>query len=222
MTKIATVVLSCETLRDELGYAMKATGLEYDVIYVKPVLHNNPDTMRSVLQAQIDALTEIDSLLMAFSACGNALVGLRSRNFQLVIPRVDDCISLLLGSIQAKQDINANGGTYFLTPGWLDGEHGLRSEYEHAVEKFGLPKAERILGTMLEHYRYLGLLDTGAHDIKKLRLQTTDLANKLKLEQRIIPASVSYLCDLLSGPWDNDRFLIVPPNSMVSDFSLQL
>ena len=222
-----TVVLACETIRDELEFAVKLTGSDYEIIWVESGLHNNPDKLRTYIQSRLDSISDRSRVLMAFGSCGNSVVGLKTGNFELIIPRVDDCISLLIGSVKTRMDIGNKGGTYFLTPGWLRGERNLWAEYCYAVEKYGERKADRIMKSMLEHYSYLGLLDTKCYNIAEIMPEIEKIAEKLKLTQVIIPASVDYLCDLLTacrplGSWDEERFLVIPPNSTINDFQLLL
>jgi hypothetical protein len=50
-----------------------------------------------------------------------AVIGLRANGCTLVVPRVDDCISIFLGSHGAyKQQAGAEPGTYYLTKGWIE------------------------------------------------------------------------------------------------------
>ncbi|MBP1628958.1 MAG: hypothetical protein H6Q00_3433 [Holophagaceae bacterium] len=56
------------------------------------------DRLKVQLQDTFDALNDVDRVLLAFGSCGNALLGPQTRGFQLVFPKVDDCISLLSGA----------------------------------------------------------------------------------------------------------------------------
>ena len=69
--------------------------------------------------------------------------------------------------------------------------------------------------TSLAHYRTLALLDTGTADMTALLDGTEIIAQTLSLEQKIVPASLSWLENLLTGPWHSDRFLTVPPGGKI-------
>ena len=219
-----TMVLACETIRDELGLAAKLTGTDYEIWWVESGLHNYPNKLRETIQSRLDSIADHGRVLMAFGSCGNSVVGLKTGNFELIIPKVDDCISLLIGSVKARMDFGKEigGGTYFLTPGWLRGERNLWAEYCYTVEKYGESTADMVMKTMLASYSYLGLLDTKTYDMADIMPEIDKIAETLKLAKTIVPASVAYLCDLLAGLWDEERFLVVPPNSEIQDFTLFL
>jgi hypothetical protein len=215
-------IIACETVRDELEHALDLAGMDCDVRWVESGLHNFPDKLRKCLQDNLDALTGCGPVLMAFGCCGNAVIGLETGDYELIIPRVDDCISLLIGSTEKRMQLSENGGTYFLTRGWLRGGRDTSAEYQHAVKRYGEKTAQLIMKKMFEHYRYLGLLDTKSYNIADVLPEVNRMADRLGLTHRVLPASVEYLCDLLRGPWEAGRFVIVPPRSVLEDFPLQM
>lgn len=215
------MILACETIRDEIERAQKLTSVDYPVVWVESGLHNHPEKLREVLQEHLDAGNNYDRVLMAFGSCGNSVIGLKTGDYELVIPRVDDCISMMIGSVEKRMDIGKAGGTYFLTPGWLRGERNLWAEYEYSRDKYGEETARSIMEMMLEHYVYLGLVDTQSFDTEQFYPEIERIAKELELEPIIIPASVDYLCDLFLGPWESERFVVVPANSIIEEFSLK-
>jgi hypothetical protein len=52
-------------------------------------------------------------------------------------------------------------------------------------------------------------------------LSTRPIAETLMLEEKIIPATVDYLSNLLVGPWPEEDFVIVPPETLITDFQLK-
>ena len=151
--------------------------------------------------------------------CGNALTGIHSRNLELIIPRVDDCISLLLGSYKVKAKTL---GTYYMTEGWLKGERNIWREYEYTIEKYGEDTGEMIFETMLGHYDTLALLDSGSYDLSAAEEEAKQIAKALQLEYALMRGTLDYLKKLFSGPWSEDSFLTVPPRSTISEADLAL
>ena len=215
-----TVIFGCKTLENELLRAIDECGCAYEVKWVESGLHNVPKKLTSALQSALDSAPGCLRALMAFGYCGNALSGLRSEEKTLIIPRVDDCISLLLGSYSKKAALTKDNGTYFLTEGWLKGERNIWVEYLHAINKYGAELGSSIIDMMLEHHKTLGLLDTGCFDLSRIESEVRDIANTLKLNYKLIPATIEYLRRLLTGPWDNESFLVIPPHNMVMDSDL--
>lgn len=220
--QLSTIILACETIRDEIDKARALTHVDHPIIWVESGLHNHPEKLRAVLQDHLDEGNGYKRVLMAFGSCGNSVIGLKTGNYELIIPRVDDCISMMIGSVEKRMDIGKAGGTYFLTPGWLRGERNIWAEYEYSCDKYGKETARSIMEMMLEHYVYLGLVDTQSFDASQVYPEIERIAKELNLEPKIIPASVDYLCRLFVGPWDNEQFVVVPANSVIEEFALNL
>jgi len=229
-----TLIVGCRTLENELSRAIAECGCPHEVRWVESGLHNVPKNLASALQMIIDSAQDYSCALMAFGFCGNAISGLRSGGVRLIFPRVDDCISLLLGSFDNKQALSeapvedakmppeGRHGTYFMTEGWLKGERNIWKEYQHAIQKYGEELGGSIIEMMLEHYKTLALLDTGCFDLPGANAEMTTIAETLKLEYKVFPATIEYLKRLLTGPWDESSFLVIPPYSVIQESDLVL
>lgn len=215
-------VVACETLRDELNHCMASLGKELSLIWIESGLHNTPEKLKLRLQETLDGIHGYERVLLSFGTCGNSVLGLRIGAYELVMPRVDDCISLLLGSMQERRKIDREYAAYYLTDGWLRGERNLWVEYKYCVDKYGEERARDIAGMMYGHYRTLGLLDPGVNDVAGLVGGTKIIAETLGLEQRVIPAGTGYIRELLTGPWPTDRFIIKEPYSLIENADLSL
>jgi hypothetical protein len=211
-------VVGCKTIQRELEKAMRETGRRYPVSWIESGLHNFPDKLRSTIQEIFDSI-DADRILLAMGFCGNSLAGLETRGFEVVFPRADDCITILIGSFNERKSYEK---TYFLTKGWLEGERNIYEEYKYAMNKYGAELGRTIVDMMLEHYEYLGILDTGAYEYEALIAESKPIAESLGLDIKEIPATDSFLKQLLTGPWPEDRFKTVPARSKVeaSDLSV--
>lgn len=209
-----TVIVSCRTLEDEVAAAIAYTHTDFPVFWIESGLHNTPKTLTSRLQ---ETLREIhaDRVLLAMGFCGNALAGLQLGKYETVIPRVDDCISLLLGSMERRHKISSEMAAYFFTEGWLRGERNIWVEYQYSLEKYGKETAEEIMQMMYSHYDTLALLESGIHPIELLEEKTKEIAEVLHLRQKRVTATLDYLCELIRGPWPENRFLILPPGHQI-------
>ena len=216
-----TVIVACRTLEAELRFAMKKTGIGYPVNWMESGLHNVPKELNTRLQSTLDAIIA-QRVLIVLGFCGNSIKGIKTGGFEMIIPRVDDCISLLLGSADIRANISAKHAAYFLTEGWLRGERNLWVEYMHALEKYGEEEAQEIAEMMYGHYRTLCLLDNGVEPIEALTEKTKIIAETLGLDQMVIPASISYIENLLTGPWPEDRFLVKTPWESITAEDLHL
>ncbi len=212
-------IISCKTIEPELRHAMEQVGCGYDVRWLESGLHNVPQKLNMRLQQELDQCEDCDTVLLAMSFCGNSVVGVRTGDFQLVIPRSDDCITLLLGSLKERVKYK---GTYFLTEGWLAGERNLWREYQDCLKRYGEKRGKRIFAVMLEHYRNLALVDTGCEARENLEEEVKFIAGKLNLDYIQIPGTLDFLKQLLTGPWEPERFVVIPPHTQVQEKDCRL
>lgn len=221
---MSSLIIACYTLEDEVNLVNKETGVDYPVIWIESGLHAYPDKLRDAIQDQIDKIANVEQLILVFGNCGNALTGIRSENAKIVIPRVDDCITLLLGSLAKRMELTAEAATYFFTRGWIINEMNIIKEYEHCIEKYGSKKAERIMKVILKNYKRLMLIDTGAYPMDDdCLVKPKEMAAKFALEYQIETGTLDFLRRLITGPWDED-FIMLPPGTPLSlnDFGINI
>ncbi|GFN22365.1 DUF1638 domain-containing protein [Thermanaeromonas sp. C210] len=219
---MARIIVACQTISDEVKKVLKEEQIDYPVLWIESGLHNHPERLRERLTDAISRLDNVDTIILAFGYCGNSLLGLSAPEAQMVIPRVDDCISLLLGSVERRLELTRGAGTYFLTRGWLVYENNIMREYERCVAKYGEERASRIMHAIMKHYRRLTLIDTGAFPLNEYVDISSAFARRMGLEYEIVPGSLVYIRKLLCGPW-NDDFVVLPPGRPVTlgDFGLE-
>jgi hypothetical protein len=179
-------------------------------------LHLRPAELKKALQTKIDEASErADVLLLGYGLCSMAVVGLRSTTAHLVIPRVDDCIAIFLGSCDAyKEQARKEPGTYYLTKGWIEVGDSPFSEYQRLVEKYGEDKADRMTRLMLKNYTRLGFINTGQYEIERYREYARMTAGKFNLRFEELEGSPALVKKMVFGPWDNE-FLVVEPGRTI-------
>jgi len=207
---VNTIIISCETIRRELEVAMERTNCHYPVLWLESGLHNVPKKLNTAIQTYLDDLQGYNTVLLAMSLCGNSVIGLRSHDFQLVLPRCDDCISLLLDGRERPF------ATLFMTEGWLKGGRHLGQEYDACIAKYGEKRGTRIFEVMLKNYRSVAMLDTGCYDTALAEPEIRAIGKKLGLEYTRLPGSPAWLEELLRGDWKRERFVILPPNDILT------
>ena len=215
-----TVVLSCRTLEDEVCAALEKSGMDYPVVWLESGLHNVPKKLTARLQEELDRIAA-DRVLLAMGFCGNAVAGIHG-NFEMILPRVDDCISLLLGSVEQRMNIAREYAAYFFTEGWMRGERNIIVEYEHTLKKYGEEMTESIMEMMYSHYRTLAILNCGVGNTEALMERTREIAALLHLEQKELPATLEYLVELFSGPWSEDKYIVLPAGQVLNGSLLRL
>jgi len=208
------LLLACNTIREDIGAAAQNVCAEMPMVFLDSGLRIVPEKLRQRLRSEIDgAGGNVSHILFGFWLCGNALVGLQSSDKTLVIPKVDDCITLLLGSTARRIEINREGA-YFLTRGWIDNRITIWDEYQLYLRQYGAKKTRIIMQSMLGNYRCLVLLNTGLPDGGDWRETAKRMASVFSLEKVEITGTHTGIERLLSGAWDED-FLVVPPGTEI-------
>ena len=180
-----------------------------------------PDRMGSVVQDAVDraAKRATDEIVLGYGLCSNGTVGVQAPKQGLLVPRIHDCISLLLGSREAYQQAFAKrAGTYYLTPGWVaDNKDPLgMAEGEYAA-RVGKEAAVETVREELKHYSHIVLIDTKTGDgAEALRSRAKDNARFLGKEYEEVPGSTAFFEKVLFGPYDEGDFLRVDPGQTVA------
>ena len=234
-------VVACKVLSREISLLIPQNPNFIDVTYLRQGLHDTPDELRRVVQGQIDAIDdgsdmhsverrsdgkEIDAIVLAYGLCSNGIQGIRSKKYPIVVPRAHDCITLLLGSKEKyDQFFNEFGGrAYWYTPGWIENSPMPSEEKyvllkERYIEQFGEDNAEYLLEMELgwqkdyEHIAYIawdGILQDGFVDFAR------SCAEYFNWNFRLFQGEDTLLRDMLSGNWDDERFLVVPPGDAIA------
>jgi hypothetical protein len=205
-------VIACATVIEEMAPRMPA---EMPRQVLDFGLHLHPGSLTAALQEAVDSSPDMDAVLLGYGLCSRAVVGVRATHCRLVMPKVDDCIAIFLGS-RGEYERQARGepGTYYLTKGWIEVGDSPFDEVDRLAEKYGREKAERMIGLMLRNYTRLALIDTGVQDADRYREYSRAAAARFGLRFEEIPGSPSLVEKLLTGPWDED-FVVVEQGDQV-------
>ena len=185
-------------------------------------LHTNPKSLKKALQNAINSSApNIETILLGFGLCSQAVVGLRSGSRTLIIPRLDDCIAIFLGSAaEYQKQYRSEPGTYYLTKGWIESSDTPFSEYDILVKRYGEKIAQRIINQILKNYTRLAFINTGNNKLEYYREYARSMADRFNLRYEEIHGSDVIIKKILYGPW-NDEFVIIPPGKIISFFDFR-
>jgi len=209
-------LIACEVFKDEFE---SVSPPSLPRTYLPQGLHRTPGKMPAAIQETLDMTPpDIAAILLGYGLCSNGVVGVTSRTAPLVMPRVHDCIALLLGSRERYEaEVTACPGTYYITPGWaLYGTTSLSSYKHEYLPKYGEETARYIARELLKNYSRVALINHGVGDIEAARAHAREMAEVFDLSYAEIPGSLDYVGRLVQGPWDNDDFVVVQPNTVIS------
>lgn len=201
-------IITCATVAEELRLMGVPEG---ELLELEFGLHVYPEKLKETLQERIDAVPGDGDVILGYGLCSNAAVGLRSGPHRLVIPRVDDCIALFLGSrSEHLRRLREEPGTYFLTKGWIKAAEYPVQDYLRMVERYGEERAMRVARAMLANYKRVVLINTGNYRIEEWRAAARSMAEAFELAYEEIPGSTRMLRMMLDGEW-NSEFVVVGP-----------
>jgi hypothetical protein len=203
------VLLACPAVTGELAEGATRT---VECRELEAHLHVRPDSLKVALR---EAVAELDepgvTIVLGYGLCSNAVLGLKTEHATLVVPRVDDCIAMLLGSNEAfSREAEKERGSYYLARAYLDECSTIVSEHEAMVEKYGQERAERMMRLVLKHYKRLVLVDTGRYDLEPLRERVGAVARIYDLAVEEVEGTTRILDGLVAEEWGDD-FVVAPP-----------
>ena len=206
-------VIACKALRDEVTSV--ADGL--DVEFIEARLHDVPDKLRDTVQEAIDNTPGSRTILLLYGRCSNGTAGLKAGRHRLILPAVDDCISLLLGSRARYFEEHAkHPGTYYYTRGWIEYIDDPYAEYKQIVPKYGEEKARRIALMILEGYTRVALIDTGSYPLDQYEPYVREVGEFYDLPVEHLAGSLRYIEKLVKGPHDRE-FIVIEPGGVLEE-----
>jgi len=214
------VVIACRVMELELNALLPEcpADLDLEVRYQDQQLHRTPDRMPAIIQEEIFAVAaDAHEIVLGYGLCSNGIVGVFAPNQNLFVPRVHDCVALMLGSREAYQKaFQERSGTYYITPGWVKAEKDplgiLENDY---IPRMGREDAVWGIHEELKHYSHIALIHTQASNIGLLRERAKKNADFLGKQYAETKGSKAYFRRILFGPYSEPDFLCLPPETPV-------
>ncbi len=221
-------VIACEVFKAEMNLLREQVHPSPQILYLEQGLHDRPNELRQRVQLAIDELeAHADSvperIVLGYGLCGRGLAGVSGKKTSLVIPKVHDCIPLLLGVQQSEADsLSQSGSTFWLSPGWLGCSQvrfvrERKMRFEAYREQFGEDSATYLMeveASWLTHYsRACSIIWPELEgDVYGLGRMVAKDAGLSYTEQR---GHCGYLKQLLQGGEDPSLFLYLAPGETV-------
>jgi hypothetical protein len=216
-------LIACEILYRELCAAVSRSMNQVDLEFLPKGLHDMGSAgMLARLQEVLD-LAEgagYDAVLFGYALCGNGVAGLTARSLPLIIPRAHDCITLFLGGKERYVDYFASHpGVYFKTTGWIERGQNVDSQLSYAfddlVARYGEEAAKYVFEELTKHYRQFTFIEMGVEPDDSFERESQREADSRGWAFEKIKGDMGLIQGLVDGPWNEDRFLTVPPGSRV-------
>lgn len=238
-------LLACKALYRECSLLSSQSRNFIDATYLQQGLHDTPNLLHQALQSEIDRIDEgndlysckprlnkdFDAIILGYGLCSNALIGLFSKKYKIIVPRCDDCIALFLGSYKKYREyFDQHCGTYWYNASWIENAYTPSKANDEAMlkeytEKFGEDNAKYIIEmeSPTKNYTRCAYVEWDELNFPEYLAYTKDAARHFGWEFDLVNGNSVFLRDLFEGNWDAERFLVVPAGKkIVPDYSGKL
>lgn len=208
-------LIACEVLKEEFLHECPD---EVTLTFLEQGLHREPEQMPEAIQEAMRAApADAETIVLGYGLCSNGIVGVRAEGKPLVIPRVHDCIAMLLGSRERYDEEFATApGTYYLTNGWISvATNPYKSYKEDYLERYDPDTARWIATELLKNYKRIALIKNGVGNTEEARAYAKEMAEFFGFDMVEIEGSLGYFLRSLCGPWNAEDFVIVEPGQTV-------
>ena len=217
-----TVILSCSSLRLHVEAAQTKMHTRFPVVNLDRRLHAEPKRMRSSILETLDALPpSCETVLAAMGYCGGSWnhIPLSRR---VVIPKVDDCITLLLHTDDTPHgNLKEAGHMYFRDCD--TGAYSIEGMKEEICRTYGMEFGTSIFGSWFQNYTNADIIDTGVYDCysEEYVTEAQKNADLIRCSLGYVEGSNRILEKLVSGQWDAQFIVLESGQEMTEqDFGL--
>lgn len=226
-------LICCEVFTREVCLAIASTPNIVDPDFTPKGAHESPDYLRQTIQEKIYEVENTpgyDAILLGYGLCGNAVDGITAGSVPLVIPRAHDCCTIFLGSRKKfYEEFKDNLSAEWSSAGYMErGEGylrttdtgkflGLDQSYNDLVEKYGEENAVFIWETLHPQplHKEMIFIDIPQFSSLGYKEALKSVADEQGRELKVLQGDMRLIEHLISGNWDENEFLIVPPGKKI-------
>ncbi|MCK5850693.1 MAG: DUF1638 domain-containing protein [Kiritimatiellae bacterium] len=229
-------VIACEVFTREACHCAAHSPHVIDLEFTPKDAHNNPDTLRNLLQERINdadnSNRSYNAIVLCMGICGNATIDLTSAESSIIIPRAHDCCTIFLGSKERFKKIFGekpstpfssvgyaeHDGNYLHDPYAFSDSMGQNRTYDDYVKEYGEENAKYIQETLHREIQgneviFIEIPEFSDNSYaEECRIQT-EAAGK-QFTKTI--GSMELIRKLLHGEWNEQDILTVPKGKVIA------
>lgn len=209
------MILACASLAEHVAAAQKTVGTRHPARFLDRRLHLDPPRMGRAIAAELADLPEdIDTVLAAMGWCGGAWLGVRVPK-RLVLPRVDDCVTLLL-TTDGERRFNRKEPGFLYVKDRDPERHSFRRAFAGWTRSMAAEARQREEVAWREHCATVAVIETGLFDCRAPEYTAAAKrdADWLGVPLRFAAGGNLLLEKLCSGRWDA-QFAVFEPGASV-------
>lgn len=204
-----TVILGCSSLKEYIDEAQRKVNTNYPAFYLNRLYHRDPNEMREHI---INTLTtidkDVDTILVAMGHCGGSWDGVKAP-CRLVIPKIDECVSLLLQNTdEVKSDLKEPGHLYVREKDPM--KENFHAIFDKLTKNLDEETKKRYHEDWKKYYHEIDIIDTKINDCRRadyVRVVKED-ADWLGAKLGFVEGGTYLLEKLFTGRWD-EQFTIL-------------
>lgn len=206
---LKTVILGCSSLKEYIDEAQRKVKTNYPVFYLNRLYHRDPSEMREHIIEKLSSLDkDVDTILVAMGHCGGSWVGVKAP-CRLVIPKIDECVSLLLQNTdEVKSDLKEPGHLYVREKDPM--KENFHAIFDKLTENLDEETKKRYHEDWKKYYHEIDIIDTKINDCRRVDYIRTvkEDADWLGAKLGFVEGGTYLLEKLFSGKWD-EQFIIL-------------
>lgn len=212
-------LIACSMVEDELNEIINRRGIDMDIVWLERGYHDIPENLNKAVQEKIDecSLAGADRILIMYGLCGNGAVGWKSDASQIVMPRFDDCVNMMLCINERDRRNYLEPGKTYLTAGWAKEKGSLKNMIADAKNRYGEKRGIKALKRLLDSYHHISIMDTGCYEMEPIREYADECARILDMEVELVLGTNRIMEKLLTGEWDSDIIVKDPGQAVTAE-----
>ena len=207
----SAIILACSSLKDYVEEAQRKLNTEIPAVYLSRKYHRDPQEMKEhIIDALSEMPEEIGTVLVVMGYCGGSWEGV-SCDKRLVIPKVDDCVSLLLQlNDEPVSDLKKPGHFYVREKD--PSKESIKGIFERMAADLDEETRARYLKDWQDIFSGISIMDTGINGCRRQEYYAAVKvdADWLEAELDYVSAGTHLIEKLLKGNWDR-QFLVLEP-----------
>lgn len=211
------IILSCGNLLPHVLAAKEKCGVDFPVICLNMNLHAAPKKMREELIMTMSKRIpkDFDTVLVAQGYCGGVWEDVVFDR-KVVIPRVDDCVSMALQTTENYSPDLKKKGHYYLF-NIMSGLFSPKKLFHKFAKQYGTEKTKEIFDDWFKDYPYLDVVTSECEDTgnQKYQKEIQDSAQLIKAQIQLVPGSNLLIEKLITGRWDY-QFVVKQPGERIT------
>lgn len=192
-------VIACDMIKRELAPLIADDPDITEVVWLEAALHVYPEKMKTAIIEQIEAIApSVDVVFLGYGFC-QSLKGVEDLvDSPVVMPQLDDCISIMITPERYEAEKKVEIGTWFMTPGWAEvgAQMVIKELHLDRAARYGKDPME-MAKRLFTHYRRGLYLDDGVGD-EETRALAKEFCKDFSLRYEETTAESSILAEHLA------------------------